>query len=106
LTFCQVIIRIYCHERPGTPPEGRAYPADAKTAKDEALSLEYANAPRYAKSRELYKAACEVIRAGQQHGARRLVGWIPSLFVAEGQGSPLGMSTATSISTTCWGSGP
>jgi glutamate-1-semialdehyde 2,1-aminomutase len=57
----------------------------------EALSLDYANAPRYAKSRELYKAACQVIPSGVNSTARAVwSGWDPHpLFVAEGQGSRL-----------------
>jgi len=55
------------------------------------LSLDYANAPRYAKSRELYKAACQVIPSGVNSTARAVwSGWDPHpLFVAEGQGSRL-----------------
>ena len=57
----------------------------------EAVSLDYANAPRYAKSRELYRAACEVIPSGVNSTARAVwSGWDPHpLFVAEGEGSRL-----------------
>ena len=55
------------------------------------MSLDYANAPRYAKSRELYQAACQVIPSGVNSTARAVwSGWDPHpLFVAEGRGSRL-----------------
>ena len=72
------------------------------------MSLDYANAPRYAKSRELYQAACEVIPSGVNSTARAVwSGWDPHpLFVAKGQGSRLEDVDGNLLSTTCWASGP
>jgi glutamate-1-semialdehyde 2,1-aminomutase len=55
------------------------------------LSLSYENAPRYAKSRELYRAACALIPSGVNSTARAVwSGWDPHpLFVEEGSGSRL-----------------
>jgi glutamate-1-semialdehyde 2,1-aminomutase len=55
------------------------------------VSLQYANAARYARSRELFRAAGEVIPGGVNSTARAIwSGWEPHpLFVAEGQGARL-----------------
>jgi len=53
------------------------------------MSLEYRNAARYAKSRELYAAACALIPSGVNSTARAVwSGWDPHpLFVEEGHGA-------------------
>jgi glutamate-1-semialdehyde 2,1-aminomutase len=55
------------------------------------LSLDYENAPRYAKSRALYRAACALIPSGVNSTARAVwSGWDPHpLFVEEGRGARL-----------------
>ena len=55
------------------------------------MSVSFENAQRYARSRELYRAACEVIPSGVNSTARAVwSGWDPHpLFVEGGEGSRL-----------------
>ena len=68
------------------------------------VTLDYANAPRYAKSREVYRAACEVIPGGVNSTARATwSGWDPyPLFVERARARASATSTAMTISTICW----
>lgn len=73
-----------------------------------ALSLSYENAPRYAKSRALYQAACELIPSGVNSTARAVwSGWDPHpLFVEGGRGSRLTDADGNSYIDYLLGLGP